>query len=392
MVTQPSRSARVSFRAQWLSRLPLVAALSCTPSTLAHAVTFAPGDIVISGREIVAGNNAGDGVIMLVDPLTGDRTVISDDTHGTGAPLLQPYGMTRAADGSLLVADEQANSIIRIDPATGNRTILTHSSYGGPGPDVGSGPAFSQPTGVKVEPDGSLIMNDIEALFRVDPLTGNRTPLSGQYLDPTFNYVPAGGGAAMGNPMAFAVAPSGDIFVRDVSSVLQVDPVSGIRSFITDTGHGGFVFSTNKGDIAFDPAGQLFLSDSRIYGLDLATTASRIVSGGAVGTGPTLFVPTDVARTLTGQLLVPDNRSLLSIDPLTGNRVVLSSSDASALRGSGPALFPNSVLVVPEPGTALLAALGALLAGILPRRKRAPRQRPQHHPQAAAHADARRSA
>ena len=51
---------------------------------------------------------------------------------------------------------------------------------------VGSGPAFEFPSGIAVEPDGSLVVIDsgLDAVIRVDPETGDRTIISMMIIDP----------------------------------------------------------------------------------------------------------------------------------------------------------------------------------------------------------------
>jgi hypothetical protein len=53
--------------------------LTSLTSTAAHGVTLVPGDIVITAQ--LGPTDYG---VLLVDPTTGDRTIISDNTHGTG--------------------------------------------------------------------------------------------------------------------------------------------------------------------------------------------------------------------------------------------------------------------------------------------------------------------
>jgi len=170
----------------------------------------------------------------------------------------------------------------------------------------------------------------------------------------------------MGIPQAFTVDTSGDILVSDITTIMRVDPDTGFRSLINN----GIFFVTNKGGRAVNHDGQLFLSDSQIYGVNLATNVSRIVSSVSVGSGPQLSMPTDVAVLHSGNLIVPDNRWVLVIDPVTGFRSLLSSSNALSLRGAGPGIFPGNVLVVPEPASIVLLAWAALYLGLEIRRRR----------------------
>jgi hypothetical protein len=167
----------------------------------AQAVPLAPGDIVITAQ--LGANNFG---LLLIDPTTGDRTIISDNTHGTGTDLSHPFGVSLDSSGNLLVTDQGVSdnntteAIVRVDPLTGNRTVV--SSNGG----VGGGPAFSLAIGaievgseIVVSNQGSLNGLNPPGFFQsVDPATGYRALASARVL-------------RLCNPSAFvfpAIAPS----------------------------------------------------------------------------------------------------------------------------------------------------------------------------------------
>jgi hypothetical protein len=68
--------------------------------------------------------------------------------------------------------------VIRVHPGTGERTIVS----GGPDTKnlIGIGPPLRRPISIAVEKNGTLVVGDLfhQAVFRVDPLTGNREVLS----------------------------------------------------------------------------------------------------------------------------------------------------------------------------------------------------------------------
>ena len=115
-------------------------------------------------------------MVFEVDPITGDRTIVSSAAVGSGQNLERPEGIAIAANGDLVVADQGPSSVdavVRIDPTTGNRTVVSKASVGG-------GPNFSDVRGVAVESTGDILVVDIglEAVLRVDPCTGDRTIVS----------------------------------------------------------------------------------------------------------------------------------------------------------------------------------------------------------------------
>ena len=84
-----------------------------------------------------------------------------------------PCGVAVKADGNLVVTDDGLAPVVRVDPVTDDRTILSDAA-------TGSGSDFGTPFAVAVEADGKLLVIDqiLEAVVRVDPVTGDRTILS----------------------------------------------------------------------------------------------------------------------------------------------------------------------------------------------------------------------
>jgi hypothetical protein len=113
---------------------------------------------------------------------------------------------------------------------------------------------------------------------------------------------------------------------------------------------------------SFDPTQASFP-----YGLQVVTNSN----GNAVGTGPQLFAGYGIGIGAGGQIFVNSNEisfaspnppllpgQILSVDPLTGNRTILSD----ATHGVGPTFVnPLGMYVVPEPSTIVLAAFGGLV-------------------------------
>jgi len=92
---------------------------------------------------------------------------------GSGPGFLSPFGIAVEADGSLVVVDFGLDAVVRVDPVSGDRTIISNAS-------IGSGPGFVGPVGVAVEANGSLVVADsgLDAVVRVDPVSGDRTIIS----------------------------------------------------------------------------------------------------------------------------------------------------------------------------------------------------------------------
>ena len=103
---------------------------------------------------------------MSVDPITGDRTTISGDPGSFGANVGTgpdfdsdgPSGIVIDRNGDILVADRFAQAIFRIDPATGNRAILSGDPNGA---NVGAEPDFPDdgPLGLALEATGNILVS-----------------------------------------------------------------------------------------------------------------------------------------------------------------------------------------------------------------------------------------
>lgn len=133
-----------------------------------------------SGSLVLTDRN--DGVLVRVDPATGDRTMLSDGSNGgrgTGPAFSGPSDLARRADGTLIVSDRfflKAGAVFAVDPVTGDRTILSS-------PVLGAGVAFNGPWSLALGDDGSIYTGGTDpgapGILRVDPSTGARSTLSG---------------------------------------------------------------------------------------------------------------------------------------------------------------------------------------------------------------------
>jgi streptogramin lyase len=173
--------------------------------------------------------------VIRVDPISGDRAIISGPSVGTGPGFINPMGIGVDADDSLLVVDEGLRAVLRVDPETGDRAIIS-TSLAPDGGSIGSGPAFLSPVGIAFEtsdrpliPDpalGILVVDAALGVIRVDPETGNRDIVSGAGV---------GSGPAFIRPRGIAVELGADIVVTDVGldAVVWMDPENGDRTILS---------------------------------------------------------------------------------------------------------------------------------------------------------------
>jgi DNA-binding beta-propeller fold protein YncE len=105
--------------------------------------------------------------------------------------LIRPVGAASAEVGDVMVAAYFASQVVRVDPLSGAQTVIS------------AGGLLDTPTALAVEADGRLLVTDtgtfsgVDALVRIDPVTGTQTRLA------TFE----------GSPLDVAVEPSESILV-----------------------------------------------------------------------------------------------------------------------------------------------------------------------------------
>lgn len=351
--------------------LPMIALLLAAPE--AQAGPLRTGEILVAdiGLEEVE-----DGAIFRVDPVTGDRAIISGRGVGSGPELLDPVGIAYGPGGQIYVTDRVANGadgltaiVYRIDAQSGHRVELS-------GPNVGGGDGFgSYALGVATYGTDHLLVNSIQpalapptedgAVFLVNTITGDRSVISG----PTI-----GGGPFLKGPGGIRVTEAGDIFVTD-RGILRVDPSTGDRVDMTTTPELPSI------DLVIRDEAEIFVADfvGGISRITIATGNTQLVSGfsifGLIGSGP--FVnPYSLAFDVESQLLSYGQSSefewvLFTVDIPTGDRAIVSGAGI----GSGPefiGLGYIAVVPVPEPTTmaGILAAVAVLALGHWLRRKR----------------------
>ena len=261
--------------------------------------------------------------------MTGQRIVLSDFSDPAQGPVADGaagdgiLGIAVERSGEILVTAKGAGSpdaggtvfrdaLLRVNPVNGQRTVL--SDFG----DPAQGPLGGQCSfGVAIEASGTILATDCNnlgsssggLLFRIDPLTGQRTVLS------DFGN-PAQGGLAQ-FPSGMAVEASGMILVAAPfagsvpgGALFRVEPVNGARTLLSDFGN----------------AAQ-------------GATGTLLRAVAVEATDAILVVDEDV-----DDVVGPGLGALFRVDHVTGQRTVLSDFGNPA-QGLGQA--PSGVAVIP---------------------------------------------
>jgi hypothetical protein len=139
----------------------------------------------VDATSVLITNNAAD-ELMSVDLTNGNRSVVSAfGVRGNGPAFIAPEGVTMdSANNRALVTDSINNSLTAVTLADGNRTIISANANPTampPTPEVGTGPNFDYPIGVVLDSanNRALVVNNFSNLIiAVDLLTGDRTVFS----------------------------------------------------------------------------------------------------------------------------------------------------------------------------------------------------------------------
>lgn len=280
----------------------------------------APASVAVgsAGRlfvtDIFAGGPALGGALFEVDPDTGNRTLLSNFGQGDIQGIFY-YGLAVDAKGKLIATQgDNVNTLVRIDPKTDKRMLLTDLTN----PAQGETEADRFITDLALEGSGKILIGTARgsgqpdsAIFRVHPETGKRTLLS--------DFANATQGAAVADlffSTGLAIETSGQILAASGGSfaaprnlLLRIDPKTGQRKVLSD----------------FDNPAQGHTGGS-LHGVAVEKSGKILVSARSDPFAEPI--------------------SLFRIDPKTGQRTVLSDSHNPA---QGPALLAVTyIAVVPK--------------------------------------------
>lgn len=190
---------------------------------------FTNGNLYFSDRD---GPDDNDGAILQVDKDTGFRTLVTDFANPAQGPLAQnPNKITEGPGGVIYVTTSlggvgNEGILFEVDPVTGNRTIISQLG------DAGQGPLATNVTWITANPAGGPIYlsnnSTPETIMMVDPNTGNRTIVS-DFSNP-------GQGPTNENIGGIAIEADGQLLVngRVPDAVYRIDPILGLRKVVSD--------------------------------------------------------------------------------------------------------------------------------------------------------------
>ena len=236
-----------------------------------------------------------------IDLTTGVRSLVSDRARDipNANRTFSAIAIAPARSAAFL-ADDFSNAVVRMDLTTGARTSITSSGLTAATlthPVIGTGPELEWPTDVLYDEtqDRLFVFEEgfADPLIEVDEATGNRTLLTNGAVGPGINFKdPAGITLDPSGRMAYVVDNIADI-------VVAVNLDDGSRRLIAGSPTGRGTIATNPLAVDVDAAsGEVYVVDPTVdslYALDILTGARRMISDQATGTGPPLDSPVDVA-------------------------------------------------------------------------------------------------
>jgi hypothetical protein len=228
--------------------------------------------------------------IVRVDPVTGDRTTVSNFENGEGPPVAFDLAVV---DDAWIVASSENGQVLLVDVANGNRRVLT-------GPGMGSGPELFRVDNLDYDASQNLVYAydyNLKELVSIDLATGDRARA---WRNDAGSGPPLGGASNRRGLLAMEEEAPGALLGLGV-----IDEA--------------------------EPTASTFLMR-----IDLATGARSIVADPATGSGPLLAFPGDVMKLPDGTVIVADGVEagdadfgrILSVDPVTGDRELLSADGA----------------------------------------------------------------
>jgi hypothetical protein len=202
-----------------------------------------------------------------------------------GGPLKHPYGLAVAQDGDLYIVDAARDQVLRRLPSGKFQLVAGdgHRGFSGDGgPAVDAELSLGADSGIVIADNGTLYIADSgnERVRDVSPdgtirtVAGDGTPGSDDGL--ILRTTPALD-ASFGAPSGLAIGPNGDLYIT-AGNVVRLAPngmiewVAGKRGafacgfgiYCNPAGEADF---TDPDQLAFDGAGDLFVSDSNGFGL-----------------------------------------------------------------------------------------------------------------------------
>mgnify|MGYP000349663091 CR=1 FL=1 len=282
-----------------------------------------------NGRVIVL--DSGNDALVEVNLLNGFRTIISDVDVGTGPVFVNPTDFAfDSINDRIFVTETDFNNraILSVDLTTGNRTVVSNLT-------VGTGDFLFGPTYIVYDgANNRVVVLDQGQIKAVDVTTGNRSVV----------ITPARLGGNVQDIVFDAASSTFYVTDRNTLAVWAVDLQAGTTNIISDATTGtGEIFTAGIRGIDLDSSGSvIYLCENssldRIFTIDISTGNRNVILDSRVGIGQQLVgsnsigIAAVIEDTANERYLVVDNgyQGVYAIDNMTGNRSIFSNNTTGA--------------------------------------------------------------
>lgn len=292
------------------------------------------------------------GAVISVDLISGQRTVLSNNTipNGQNSLLLPYYIAMDEINNRALVTDAVNNAIIAVDLTNGQRTVLSDNNL----PNGSMSSALVSPHSLVLDPvNQNLIINDgsRRTLFSVNLITGERTDI------PRLNERHGSNGF---DAMAVDADQNRVLIADDIlEAIVAIDMTSGFRSILSyqySDGDNAIKYPTG---LALDLENNRILISDMIYGLHSADLTSGIVS--PIPTTTNFSFYTKISYHSNRIFLIDGSKQTLFAINLH-NRNVKEISTNSKPNASTPFYFPSGIALDINRNRALVVDMGDIIS------------------------------
>lgn len=291
-------------------------------------------------------NAAAPAALMSVDLVTGNCTIISDQSNASALVFSPGAGLT-IRGGQAFVAQAHGE-IVSIDLSSGAQQTVVHSR-------LGQGPQLASLSTAALESGQSLLVLAGGRLARIDLNTGDRSVISSSIAGTgPFNI---GFAVITLDTRASTTKPSALAILSGSSEVVSIDLATGNRTHVADL---GLSFANVRGDLRLDPENNriyfINIDDSgplkhALYSYDLGSGQRMTISNSTIGGYYALHDPKGFV------LDKPRNRVIVT-DPMSGGWTSISLPDGARAK------FADDWSSVLGPGALYFDAAQSRLIGL----------------------------
>jgi uncharacterized protein (TIGR03437 family) len=284
-----------------------------------------------------------------------------ENVAATAAPLAGPSGIAIDSAGNLYIAEAYNNRVRKVS----NGVVTTVAGTGVAGFSGDRAPALAatlrQPSDVAVDPGGNLYIADFgNNRIRMVAPTGIITTFAGNGTLASTGDQGAAAGAGLAAPRRIAIDAEGSLYIADGMRVRKIakGTISTVAGGGTPAGENGPALSAQlltPQSLAFDPAGNLYLSDfgtARVLKI-VGGVLTRVAGTGSPATAPEtgsatatpLTGPSGVAVDAAGAVYVADTAAA-RIRKIDGGTVTTFAGGGPSFGDNGPA--NKAQLTAPE--------------------------------------------